>query len=99
MNTAGKLRDGWGTLRSAVALTNFNLIRLRLRNKQSFMSNAKPMFRRYVQSLHPQIPVLSFVKAMKTIGMKNINLQITIPDLEGYVGMTDWDRITLANIV
>lgn len=99
MNLTGILRDRWGTLRSAAALTNFHLIRVRLRGKEPFRSYAKPMFRQYVQSLHPRIPVLPFVEAMKVVGVGHMSLRITIPDLEGYVGLSDWDRITLANIV
>jgi hypothetical protein len=98
-NLRGLFQDKLGTFRTTIALTHLNLIRVWLRRNVDFRLYAEPIYRLYVQSLNPEIEVVSYVEAMKILDSDLRSITLELPDLEGYVGLSDWERVFVASIV
>ncbi len=97
-NWKGRIRDGWGTARSLFSLAHPHLLRLRLLDSSHYRSYAAPLFQRYVQSLQPNIDVVDFSTALELLEIDPESVECSLPVLDGYVGLADWDRVTLAAI-
>lgn len=97
-NWRGTFRDGWGTLRSIFELSHLHLIRMRMQGNQAFYRYAKPVFQHYIQSLNSAVKMISYVEALRLLGIDHERVTYSIPYLEGYIGLSDWERVALATI-
>ena len=97
-NLQGIVRERWGTLRTAAALFHPHLLRMRLRGKGMFRRYARPIFEHYVQSLSPFVQIVGYSEMLALIGIEPANIRFDIPALEGYVGLSDWERVTVATL-
>lgn len=98
INWRGRVREGWGTCRTAAALLHPYLVWLRLRHPARFRAYARPLFERYVQSLAPHVAMVDFTEMLDRFGIGRAAIECAIPTLEGYVGLSDWERVALATL-
>lgn len=94
----GYIREKWGTLRTATALLHPHLVRMRLLNAPRFRQYARPIYESYVQSLSTDVRVMAFTDMAEQLGIDLSRIQLNIPVLSGYVGLSDWERIVIATI-
>ncbi len=97
-NWIGWIRERWGTIRTASALVHPHLVRVRLSGQQNFHRYARPVFERYLQSLAPHVPIISYSRMLAMLAIPPTDIQITLPQLNGYVGLSDWERVTVATL-
>ena len=98
VNWKGMVRERWGTFRTAAALFHPHLLRMRLRGKRTFRRYARPVFEGYVQSLSTHVPLVSYSQMLEIVGIQPADIQYDIPALPGYVGLSDWERVTVATL-
>lgn len=98
-NWKGILRGRWNTLLAVFALVHPNMARVRMRvDKQAFDDYVQPIFRSYMRSVYPAVKVVPFSQAMRLLGIHVGPFSVSIPELKGYVGLYDWDRVALGTI-
>ncbi len=97
-NWRGIVRERWGTMRTAGALLHPHLVRVRMRGKHVFRRYARPLFEGYVQSLAPHVTVIPYTEMLDMLDIQPADVRVALPRLEGYVGLSDWERVTMATL-
>ncbi|MGM0488090.1 MAG: class I SAM-dependent methyltransferase, partial [Planctomycetota bacterium] len=94
----GMVRERWGTLRTGAALFHPHLIRMRWRGDDVFRRYARPVFERYIQSLSPLVRIINYSEMLSLLGIESTDVRFDLPLLDGYVGLSDWERVTIATL-
>jgi predicted O-methyltransferase YrrM len=96
MNIRGAMTDLWGTIRTIASLGHPHLFLMRLKGREHFLRYTAGIFRNYLQSIHPSVQSVSFSHMLLHFGIHPEAVEVSIPILQGYVGLSELEKLTLA---
>lgn len=96
MNIKGTLIDFWGTIRTLASLFHPHLIPMALKGHEHFSRYTAAIFRNYLQSVYLSVQGVSFSRMLLHLGVNPEAIEVSIPIMDGYVGLSELEKLTLA---